>query len=153
MTITVLLNEKRKLFGECVDAVKAFLVPDVTVNAEVKVVACLRGRKSLVTWIPRLYSSWSKSILRRSLRRRRFFNLMLKLIPWVYYLNIPKKYIAGPVYDSIQKEIIKGFGIPIDISNGDKYITKWMVSLLWFEGLKESAFSLSSIVHVEKSIL
>jgi ferredoxin len=62
--------------------------------------------------------------------------------PRAYYLNIPKKFIAGTVYDPVAKEVITG--ADCTLSSGDK---KLMVKTdsygdFWFEGLEEGVFSL-----------
>ncbi|MFZ1043344.1 MAG: 4Fe-4S dicluster domain-containing protein [Anaerolineales bacterium] len=63
------------------------------------------------------------------------------LKPRVYYLNLPKRFIAGTVYDPVTKEVViganctlSGDGIATAITNdwGD----------FWFDGLKVGTFSL-----------
>jgi Fe-S-cluster-containing dehydrogenase component len=63
--------------------------------------------------------------------------------PRVYYLNIPKKFIAGTVYDPIAKEIIKGAACTL--KNGTKSIKKETDGFgdFWFEGLAEGTYSLA----------
>jgi tetrathionate reductase subunit B len=66
----------------------------------------------------------------------------LKLKPRVYYLNIPKKFIAGTVYDPVEKEIV--IGATCTLSNGSKKLTATTDGFgdFWFEGLKEGVYSL-----------
>jgi tetrathionate reductase subunit B len=65
--------------------------------------------------------------------------------PRVYYQHIPQKFIAGTVYDPIQKEIIKGAHcILIDQANGKEYTASTDgFGDFWFEGLPISIFSLN----------
>ena len=63
--------------------------------------------------------------------------------PRVYYLNIPKKFIAGTVYDPIEKEVI--IGAACSLSRNGKKLTATTDSYgdFWFEGLEEGVYSLS----------
>jgi tetrathionate reductase subunit B len=62
--------------------------------------------------------------------------------PRVYYLNIPRKFIAGTVYDSVAKEVIKGAACTLT-SNGSTWIaTTDGFGDFWFEGLEVSNYSL-----------
>jgi len=62
--------------------------------------------------------------------------------PRVYYLNIPRKFIAGTVYDPVQKEVIIGATCTLT-KNGTK-LTKTTDGFgdFWFEGLDEGTYSL-----------
>jgi tetrathionate reductase subunit B len=62
--------------------------------------------------------------------------------PRVYYLNIPRKFIAGTVYDPVQKEVIIGATCTLT-KNGIK-LTKTTDGFgdFWFEGLDEGTYSL-----------
>jgi len=61
-----------------------------------------------------------------------------------YYLNVPKKFIAGTIYDPVKKEIIEGAKCTlISISDGQTYVVKTDgFGDFWFEGLTVSCFSL-----------
>lgn len=62
--------------------------------------------------------------------------------PRAYYLNIPKKFIAGTIYDPKEKEVIIGATCTMS-SNGNKMITTTDgFGDFWFEGLKESVYEL-----------
>jgi tetrathionate reductase subunit B len=64
-----------------------------------------------------------------------------KTQPRVYYKNIPKKFIAGTVYDPIKKEIIKG---AVCTLNGAKAATAATDGFgdFWFEGLEAGKYDL-----------
>lgn len=67
-----------------------------------------------------------------------------KAKPRVYYLNIPKKFIAGTVYDPVQKEVIIGATCTLTEARGSKTYTAKTDNFgdFWFEGLKVGKFSL-----------
>ena len=60
--------------------------------------------------------------------------------PRVYYLNIPKKFIAGTVYDPVAKEIIEGATCTLTNGN-DKALTATTDGFgdFWFRGLPDDA--------------
>jgi tetrathionate reductase subunit B len=62
--------------------------------------------------------------------------------PRVYYLNIPRKFVAGTIYDPIQKEVVIGATCTLS-SNGNK-MTKTTDGFgdFWFEGLDIGTYSL-----------
>ena len=64
--------------------------------------------------------------------------------PRLYYLNIPKKFVTGTVYDPVVKEVIAGATcILTDDGSGKKYTTATDgFGDFWFEGLEVSNFSL-----------
>jgi Fe-S-cluster-containing dehydrogenase component len=64
--------------------------------------------------------------------------------PQVYYLHIPKKFVAGTVYDPVAKEVIIGAQCSlIDTTNGKDYSAKTDgFGDFWFEGLPVSTFNL-----------
>jgi tetrathionate reductase subunit B len=68
-----------------------------------------------------------------------------KAKPRVYYLNIPKKFIAGTVYDPVQKEVIIGATCTLTEARGGKTYTARTDDYgdFWFEGLKVGKFSLT----------
>jgi tetrathionate reductase subunit B len=67
-----------------------------------------------------------------------------KAKPRVYYLNIPGKFIAGTVYDPVQKEVIIGATCILTEARGGKTYTAKTDDYgdFWFEGLKVGKFSL-----------
>jgi tetrathionate reductase subunit B len=60
-----------------------------------------------------------------------------------FYLNVPKKFIAGTVYDPASEEIVKGARCTLIDSDGKGYssLTDGFGDF-WFEGLKEGKHSL-----------
>ena len=64
--------------------------------------------------------------------------------PRVYYLNIPKKFVAGTVYDPIKKEVVIGATCSLS-GNGSKKLSATTDGFgdFWFEGLKEGTYSLT----------
>jgi ferredoxin len=63
--------------------------------------------------------------------------------PRVYYLNIPKKLVAGTVYDPLEKEVIIGATCTL-CTNGKKLTTQTdSYGDFWFEGLEERTYSLT----------
>jgi len=67
-----------------------------------------------------------------------------KAKPRVYYLNLPRKFIAGTVYDPVEKEVIIGATCTLrETRGGKKYTVKTdNYGDFWFEGLKDGNFSL-----------
>jgi hypothetical protein len=67
-----------------------------------------------------------------------------KLRPRVYYLNLPRKFIAGTVYDPFEKEVIIGAICTLkETPGGKKYTVKTdSYGDFWFEGLKDGKFNL-----------
>ena len=62
--------------------------------------------------------------------------------PRVYYLNIPRKFVAGTVYDPIQKEVIIGATCTLS-QNGNKLTeTTDGFGDFWFEGLDIGTYTL-----------
>jgi Fe-S-cluster-containing dehydrogenase component len=64
--------------------------------------------------------------------------------PRVYYLNVPKKFIAGTVYDPVEEEVIIGAACTLTEAGSDrKYkVTTDNYGDFWFEGLPDGRFSL-----------
>jgi len=61
----------------------------------------------------------------------------------VHYLNIPKQFVAGTVYDPVKKEIIKGAVCTLTGKDGKKVVKETNgFGDFWFEGLGESLYSL-----------
>jgi len=71
-------------------------------------------------------------------------NPELKTQPRAYYLNVPGKFIAGTVYDPLQKEIIKGAMCTLkEKGSGKDYTAKTDgFGDFWFEGLAVGEYSL-----------
>jgi tetrathionate reductase subunit B len=68
----------------------------------------------------------------------------LKTKPRVYYLNIPKKFIAGTVYDPIEKEVVIGATCSLTSKAGKKATaTTDAFGDFWFQGLADDVYSLS----------
>jgi Fe-S-cluster-containing dehydrogenase component len=65
-----------------------------------------------------------------------------KAKPRVYYLNIPKKFVAGTVYDPVAKEVIIGATCTLS-ANGKKLTAKTDgFGDFWFHGLEEATYTL-----------
>ena len=63
--------------------------------------------------------------------------------PRVYYLNVPKKFIAGTVYDPVEEEVYIGAECLLTGADGKKYNTKTNnYGDFWFEGLPDGCFKL-----------
>lgn len=67
-----------------------------------------------------------------------------KAKPRVYYLNIPRKFVAGTVYDPVAKEVIIGATCTLSGSNGSKKLTATTDGFgdFWLEGLEVGTYSL-----------
>jgi len=67
-----------------------------------------------------------------------------ELSPRVYYMNLPGSFIAGTVYDPIEKEVIIDADCTLtEKGGGQKYNTRTDdYGDFWFEGLKENIFDL-----------
>jgi hypothetical protein len=63
--------------------------------------------------------------------------------PRVYYLNIPKKFVAGTVYDPVKKEIIKGAACILTPVKGKKLTAETDgFGDFWFKNLEVGDYSL-----------
>jgi len=65
--------------------------------------------------------------------------------PRVYYLNLPKMFVAGTIYDPVRKEIIKGATCTLaDLSNKHEKLTAATDGFgdFWFKGLEVGTYSL-----------
>ena len=63
--------------------------------------------------------------------------------PRVYYLNLPKKFVAGTVYDPITKRIIEGATCNLtDGNSGSFTVTTDGFGDFWFENLEVGIYSL-----------
>jgi len=63
------------------------------------------------------------------------------LKPRVYYLNLPKRFIAGTVYDPATKEVVIGATCTLS-GDGAATATTNDWGDFWFDGLKVGTFSL-----------
>jgi Fe-S-cluster-containing dehydrogenase component len=68
----------------------------------------------------------------------------LKCKPRVYYLNIPKKFIAGTVYDPVEKEVVIGATCTLTGPKAGKKATATTDGFgdFWFQGLADGVCSL-----------
>jgi tetrathionate reductase subunit B len=62
--------------------------------------------------------------------------------PRVLYKNIPKKFVAGTVYDPVNKEIVKGAVCTLEGKETARKATDGFGDF-WFEGLDEGVYSLT----------
>ena len=63
--------------------------------------------------------------------------------PKVYYLNMPKKFIAGTVYDPIEKEVVIGAICKLTSDSGNCFEVKTDgFGDFWFEDIEEGSYSL-----------
>jgi len=62
--------------------------------------------------------------------------------PRIYYLNLPKRFIAGTVYDSVEEEVVIGATCTL---SGDASATATTDEFgdFWFEGLEVGTYNLS----------
>jgi hypothetical protein len=70
--------------------------------------------------------------------------LKSRLKPRVYYLNLPRKFIAGTVYDPVEKEVVIGAICALKEARGGRQYTVETDSYgdFWFEGLKDGKYNL-----------
>jgi Fe-S-cluster-containing dehydrogenase component len=64
------------------------------------------------------------------------------LKPRVYYIGLPKRFVAGTLYDPVQKEIIGGATCTLTGEGGTFSTTTDGFGDFWFEGLAVGTFSL-----------
>jgi Fe-S-cluster-containing dehydrogenase component len=63
--------------------------------------------------------------------------------PRVYYLNVPKKFIAGTVYDPVEEEVLISASCTLTDAAGKKQtVTTDNYGDFWFNGLDEGTFRL-----------
>jgi NAD-dependent dihydropyrimidine dehydrogenase PreA subunit len=63
--------------------------------------------------------------------------------PRVYYLNIPRKFVAGTVYDPKEKEVIIGAICTLSSNGKKRTATTDGFGDFWFEGLPEGTYKLT----------
>jgi Fe-S-cluster-containing dehydrogenase component len=71
--------------------------------------------------------------------------------PRIYYLNIPKKFIAGTVYDPIRNEVIMGASCTLSANGKNMTRTTDCFGDFWFEGLADGNYSLK--IEAQRFIL
>ena len=83
-----------------------------------------------------------ESDFKAQIKKAEVLNPEYKAKPRVYYLNIPKKFVAGTVYDPVEQEVI--IGATCTLSSGGKTWTAKTDGFgdFWFEGLEVGKFSL-----------
>jgi hypothetical protein len=62
--------------------------------------------------------------------------------PQVHYRNLPKKFIAGTVYDPVEKEVIVGASVTLTGGESRYHAETDGFGDFWFEGLKVGRFDL-----------
>jgi Fe-S-cluster-containing dehydrogenase component len=64
--------------------------------------------------------------------------------PRVYYLNVPKKFIAGTLYDPVEEEVFIGAKATLkDVASGETCAVETdNYGDFWFEGLRDSVYDL-----------
>jgi tetrathionate reductase subunit B len=62
--------------------------------------------------------------------------------PRVYYMNIPKKFIGGTVYDPVNKVVVRGATCTLEGAGVDRTETTDGFGDFWFEGLDAGIYSL-----------
>jgi hypothetical protein len=62
--------------------------------------------------------------------------------PRVYYQNIPKKFIAGTVYDPVKKEVVRNAICTLTGADSTQTTTTDGFGDFWFEGLEVGTYSL-----------
>jgi tetrathionate reductase subunit B len=81
--------------------------------------------------------------LKDQIQKAEVLHLEYKTKSRVYYLNIPKKFISGTVYDPVAKEVAIGATCTLT-RNGKKWITTSdSFGDFWFEGLDVGTYTLN----------
>ncbi|MFC1941698.1 4Fe-4S dicluster domain-containing protein [Chloroflexota bacterium] len=62
--------------------------------------------------------------------------------PRVYYMNIPKKFVAGTIYDPVEKEVIIGATCTLSANGNKLTVNTDGFGDFWFEKLEEGTYSL-----------
>jgi tetrathionate reductase subunit B len=84
-----------------------------------------------------------ESELKDQIKKAEVLNPEYKSKPRVYYLNIPKKFISGTIYDPIKKEVIIGATCTLT-RNGEKWTTTSdCFGDFWYEGLDVATYTLN----------
>jgi tetrathionate reductase subunit B len=85
-----------------------------------------------------------ESKMQNLIRKAQVLHPEYKAKPRVYYLNIPKKFIAGTVYDPVEKEVVIGGTCTLTNLKSKKKVTATTDGFgdFWFEGLDVGTFDL-----------
>ena len=84
-----------------------------------------------------------ESELKDLISKAEILNPEYKAKPRVYYLNLPRKFVAGTVYDPKEKEVIIGATCTLAEKGGKKLTaTTDGFGDFWFEGLDVGTYSL-----------
>jgi len=86
-----------------------------------------------------------ESELQELIAKARVFKPEYSTKPRVYYMNIPKKFVAGTVYDPVEKEVVIGAACTLeDKQNGETFQAETdAFGDFWFHGLPDDrTFSL-----------
>ena len=88
-----------------------------------------------------------ESEMQNLIRKAEVLHPEYKTKPRVYYLNIPKKFIAGTVYDPAEKEVITGAKCSLASADGTKnyFAETDGFGDFWFEGLETGIFNLKIV--------
>ena len=63
--------------------------------------------------------------------------------PRVYYLDLPKKFIAGTLYEPVEEEVVIGAAATLKGADGRTYTTETdAYGDFWFEGIDDGVYSL-----------
>jgi tetrathionate reductase subunit B len=76
------------------------------------------------------------------IRKAEVLNPEYRTEPRVHYLSLPKRFIAGTVYDPVEKEVITGANCTLTGEGGIFSTITDGFGDFWFEGLKAGMFSL-----------
>ena len=67
-----------------------------------------------------------------------------KVLPRVYYLNLPKKFIGGTVYDPVEEEVLIGADVTIKGAKGQTVnVQTDNYGDFWVEGLDDDVFEVT----------
>ena len=83
--------------------------------------------------------------LKELISKAEVLNPEFKTKPRVYYIGLPRRFVAGAVYDPEEEECIEGATVTLtDSETGEKFATKTdNFGDFWLEKLKVSAYSLA----------
>jgi tetrathionate reductase subunit B len=73
--------------------------------------------------------------------------------PIVYYLNIPRKFVAGTLYDPVIKRVIVGAVCTLNGENGTVTVTTDGFGDIWFENLKTDIYTLKIVYNGREKII
>ena len=84
-----------------------------------------------------------ESEFKELIKQAEVLNPEYKTQPRVYYLNIPRKFVAGTVYDPVRKKIIKGATCTLSGKSGTFTATTNGFGDFWFEDVEVDIYSLN----------